>query len=96
MGKKKQREMMLQELQNDLSIASKEEKAIKPKTESAEPKPLRKYSTINWYIPGEKVRKELKQLALDEDKKLSDLITEGVDLLLKSRGKPTTAELITE
>lgn len=40
------------------------------------------------------VHRYLKELAFHEEKKVQDLINEGIELLLKERGAKTTKELI--
>ena len=45
------------------------------------------YKSIPWYPPSEKLKKELKKLALDEDTSMSNLITEGISLMFEKRGK---------
>jgi|LauGreDrversion4_2_1035121.scaffolds.fasta_scaffold62883_8 hypothetical protein len=45
------------------------------------------YKNVPWYPPTEKLKKELKKLALDEDTSMSNLITEGIGLVFAKRGK---------
>ena len=40
-----------------------------------------------WYPPSQVIRKELKQLALDEDKTIQALFTEAIQDLFEKRGK---------
>jgi hypothetical protein len=40
-----------------------------------------------WYPPSQNIRKELKQLALDEDTTIQALFTEAVESLFAKRGK---------
>jgi hypothetical protein len=44
------------------------------------------------YLP-KRVQKELKQIALQYDRKVHDLYIEGIDLVLKSYGRPSISEL---
>ncbi len=43
--------------------------------------------SMPWYFPNERLHKELKQLALDENTSVSKLLTEGIGYILKKRGK---------
>lgn len=46
---------------------------------------------IGGYFPSA-VAKQLKHLALDEDRTLTELVGEALDLLFQSRGLPTIAQ----
>ena len=53
----------------------------------------KKIRNVPWYPPNSRIKKELKQLALDEETTMSKLITEGIDMVFKSRGKASVDEL---
>ena len=61
-----------------------------PKTQetkaTAKPK-SRVVSNVPWYPKSERLKKELKLLALHEDSSLTALIDEGIGMVLKKRGK---------
>lgn len=44
-------------------------------------------SNVPWYPKSEKLKKELKLLALHEDSSLTALIDEGIAMVLEKRGK---------
>ena len=46
-----------------------------------------KPKNVPWYPQSHKLKKELKQLALDEDSSMNALITEGIKLVFEKRGK---------
>ena len=54
-----------------------------PIVEKREKKP----TNMPWYPPSQVIRKELKQLALDEDKTIQALFTEAIQDLFEKRGK---------
>jgi hypothetical protein len=45
------------------------------------------YKNVPWYPPTERLKKEVKKLALDEDTSMSNLITIALGLLFESKGK---------
>jgi hypothetical protein len=47
----------------------------------------KKPTNMPWYPPSQNIRKELKQLALDEDTTIQALFTEAVESLFAKRGK---------
>lgn len=54
---------------------------------SAQKHETKKYSTVPWYPPTPELKRQLKQLAIDEDKSMSKLITEGLKYVFEKRGK---------
>jgi hypothetical protein len=52
-----------------------------------ENKTKQKSSNVPWYPVSPKLKKELKQLALDEDSSMNALISEGISLVFAKRGK---------
>ena len=65
--------------------------AGKKKRVKAEPAvmPKSKGRVINvpWYPPSAQLKKEIKRLAFDEECSMSQLITEGIAMVLEKRGK---------
>ena len=50
------------------------------------PKPVNEKATV--YLPRAAM-KRIKQMALDQDKRINDLLQEGIDLMLHRYGQPT-------
>ena len=98
MSKTKNRAAALGNLADELktSISSsnetsdnKEEKTLKRenvKTDSNK-NVKKKPTNMPWYPPSNAMRKELKQLALDEDTTIQALFTEAIEMLFEKRGK---------
>lgn len=83
----KKKKKLLSEMQNDMQMDNglpqekQEEKVIETV------KRVSKTKNVPWYPPNDKIKKELKQLALDEETTMSKLLTEGIGLVFKARGK---------
>ena len=101
MANSKKKRNLLAEMQNEMSSAvsqiattdqSNSEKNPEQKQVVAA-KPRKSLQNVPWYPPNDRVKKELKQLAFDEETTMSKLLTEGLDLLFKSRGKASIEEL---
>lgn len=97
----KKKRNLLAEMQNEMSDAvsqvstigqSEPEKKIESKKVEVV-KTRKSLQNVPWYPPNDRVKKELKQLAFDEETTMSKLLTEGLDLLFKSRGKAPIEEL---
>lgn len=55
---------------------------------ATKPKPKgKRVSNIPWYPKSERLKKELKLLALHEDSSVTALIDEGITMVLEKRGK---------
>jgi hypothetical protein len=65
--------------QTEASISKKEQVRQMPRS--------RVVSNIPWYPKSEKLKKELKLLALHEDSSVTALIDEGIRMVLEKRGK---------
>ncbi|MBO0906549.1 ribbon-helix-helix domain-containing protein [Jiella sonneratiae] len=58
-------------------------------TPTAKPKPSQEKATV--YMPRQAL-KLIKQMALDQDKRVNDLLQEGVDMMLSKYGQPSLKE----
>lgn len=101
MANSKKKRNLLAEMQNEMTNAvsqvttinqSEPEKNVGQKQIEVV-KVRKKQQNVPWYPPNDRVKKELKQLAFDEETTMSKLLTEGLDLLFKSRGKASLEEL---
>ena len=95
MPSKKQRQNLLAEMQAEMSSV-KEGKESNVSTlqrhdviddTPIQPQQKKKLKNVPWYPPSEKLKKEIKQLAYDEETSMSKLITEGLGYVLEKRGK---------
>jgi hypothetical protein len=72
-----------------LSDAETSEQTVEPKTDDA---PGKRNKHTSLYL-SEPVRRQLRVIAFHEEVKQHDLLIEAIDLLFKSRGAPSIAEL---
>ena len=95
MPSKKQRQNLLAEMQaemyqtkddqmNDVTTLQRHNV---PSDIQIQPLQKKKIRNVPWYPPSEKLKKEIKQLAHDEETSMSKLITEGLGYVLEKRGK---------
>jgi hypothetical protein len=94
MPSKKQRENLLAEMQAEMSQTKHELEnnvTTLQRHDVSDAPPIqqqkKKISNVPWYPPSEKLKKEIKQLAYDEETSISKLITEGLGYVLEKRGK---------
>ncbi len=73
----------------ELSDTETSERTVEPKNDDA-PAKRRKHTSL--YL-SEPVRRQLRAIAFHEEVKQHDLLIEAVDLLFKSRGAKSIAEL---
>ena len=94
-SKNKQKMDMLAEMQASMKSAVQPMKVPDEITERTVvlESASKKIRNVPWYPPNYRIKKELKQLALDEETTMSRLITEGIDMVFKSRGKASVDEL---
>lgn len=62
---------------------SEDDKQTEPKEQG---RVRKKYKHVSWYPENPEIVRKLKQLGLDEDRKVTDLISEAVREMLKRKG----------
>ncbi len=95
MPSKKQRQNLLAEMQAEMmQVKNTQENDVVTlqrrdviEVVSNQPIQKTKLKNVPWYPPSEKLKKEIKQLAHDEETSMSKLITEGLGYVLEKRGK---------
>lgn len=92
MPSKKQRQNLLEEMQAEMSQSKNNnvmtlQRHNVSSDDSTSTEKKKKINNVPWYPPTEKLKKEIKHLAYDEETSISKLITEGLGYVLKKRGK---------
>ena len=86
----KKRNNALASLAQDMCVQKEERTNVQQKQiniESQKKPKSRVVSNIPWYPKSERLKKELKLLALHEDSTVTALIDEGIKMVLAKRGK---------
>ena len=74
-------------LKEEMNTNVKKVKRDDVKTSKSKAEEVSKPKNVPWYPATNKLKKELKQLALDEETTMNALLTEGVRYVFEKRGK---------